>query len=404
MYVKSIDILMDLDRDPNMRSEMDICTNKCDIASHLTNIENISNPICQTTILDGLGSVNSSIVNEKRHDLMSMSRSEPHFNGDNSWTKDYYSNIAHIVDHEELQHWNQLEHLKLWKQYKASGYGYEGFAKDFYKYKFCTKVSNNPNLCIQDLVNIISTNDSIEQALIDVESSLMNSNTLFTKDQLWIILAELNSISGQSTQTISAFNQLKLDIFSYSKPFFYQVHSLPLILASAYINENCIPEALDVLKILQNTKYPIINTEMITIPLLISDYKNAICQHPDVELQLGLSIIYFLSEQYKLALDSLEFILNTDQTLNPFDKSCILNKIGAAYYKMSNHQQAIKYYTKAIDTCSNDIKSYVNMAICYLEQNEFEASQDVCERALKRFRNDDISKILSIINNSLFKT
>lgn len=113
------------------------------------------------------------------------------------------------------------------------------------------------------------------------------------------------------------------------------------------------------------------------------EYQNALNIDLDnVRANFGLGLTYLSRGETKKADNIFERLVNLDATFEPEHKH-LFNDFGINLRKNKMYNQAVDYYTRALDLSQGDENLHYNIARAYLSKNELELAVQHLQTALK---------------------
>ena len=263
------------------------------------------------------------------------------------WKKMYLDNLfsAGIITEEDILDWESMYAEKLWLQYKSQGFGYEGFAFSHYIYQmnFSSLPQNSDIFALEKRLTASTTE-------IDSEEKI----------KLWKGLGWQHYLLGNDSQVIAALQNLfvlkePLKIFSEYKGL---SHLEVLALASAYLNENCVPELLSLLtqyyldasvKYDSRTYYEPRDLFTKLMELYKSEFADT-SKEPEGKyvMQNILGLLLVILEKFELAFDCFSDSLELHSTFTGTElepKYILLNRIGCTLQQLGNREEARRFFT-----------------------------------------------------------
>lgn len=340
-----------------------------------------------------------------------------------SWVAQYRHNISHLIDDNEP--WDQMHDSKLWLKHKSIGLGYEGFAWNHYQeYIFDgpETMTTPRTLELPAIVGLVKRG-KLAESIESLEAGLKNEHAL--DPTWWNLLAEAQSLLGRDAQAIAAYHRIvRLSGEEQANSVSYQPlaqlssnlsHQPPMVLlASLYLNENCIPEFLTLLtRYLQySSRYAhLVDQDSLykTPKQLFSLYLQAAKLNPiaiDPMIQSSLSLLLFQMEKYDLSLDCLNCCLeNTTQAADPF----LLNRLAGIYNKLGHVEKSIATYQDIQSKFPYYLRPFHNLAILAWQQGNTSSALQLCQQGLAQYplaaqfqssRPSELSVLLSKLSES----
>nr|CAG8612372.1 12939_t:CDS:2 [Entrophospora candida] len=313
----------------------------------------------------------------------------------NNWARDFAANMEEDIDFaakwsEEFEKsfgkknykdksWDELQ--DDWDKYTPSSMGYKPTPSQFEEYHF---QSANPTLSR-------STNTSSQLKLRESISALEAEVQLDPKNaNAWYQLGIKQQENEHEAQAIAA---LKRAISLEPK-----ILDAWLSLSASYTNEYRYAEADNALKswIENNDKYNH-NLESQHAKIDHNDqhrfitqlFLNAAISNPgenlDPDVQIGLGILYNMSDEYSKAVDCFQSAL----TKRPNDY-VLWNKLGATLANAKQFEKAVNAYSNALQINPFFIRAKYNLAVTLIDLGEFkEAAQNLLQALSLQTGNDN---------------
>ena len=263
------------------------------------------------------------------------------------WKKLYLDNlfIAGVITEEDILEWESIQAEKLWLQYESQGFGYEGFAFNHYIYQmsYSSLPQNSDIFALEERV-IASTTE------IDSQEKI----------KLWRGLGWQHYLLGNDSQVIAAFqNSL---VFREPLKIFPDYRALShlevLALASAYLNENCVPELLSLLtqyyldasvKCDSKTYYEPRDLFTKLMDLYKSEFADTSQESEEnYAIQNILGILLVILENFELAFECFKNSLDLHSTFTGMKlepKYILMNRIGCTLQQLGNREEAGRFFT-----------------------------------------------------------
>ncbi|KAI9266401.1 hypothetical protein EDC94DRAFT_634124 [Helicostylum pulchrum] len=278
---------------------------------------------------------------------------------DRDWDKEF----AH---HEARQHDNVVG-------LKPDGkvYGYRSINPDYENY---VPILNNPYLARQDAIN--KEHDTLADSILALEAKTqLEPNDAKTWEQLGLKQQEneRDKVAITALEKAVSIDPSCLDAW--------------LALSVSYRNEHCRMDAYNCLEqwIANNHKYKHIPKESelgrdYTDPIKRHDYiahifleaaRTCPGEEMDADVQVGLGILFNMSEEYNKAIDCFKSALITKP-----DDYQLWNKVGATLANARDSLGAIEMYTNALEINPSYVRARYNLAIGYMNLGQHqEAAQ-----------------------------
>ncbi|KAI7851498.1 hypothetical protein BDC45DRAFT_486575 [Circinella umbellata] len=270
------------------------------------------------------------------------------------WVQQYQQNIAHLKNTQDAE-WDNLQ--KDWEQMtpQEEGMGYRAVNPDYDTYNFAT---NNPYL-----LNPSAIDRTQHETLADSIMALEAKAQLATSDaSAW---QELGFKQQENERDASAIAALRRAVSM--DPGLLDGW---LALAVSYTNENCRLDAYDALEqwITNNEKYKHLvgsgktpmehNRHGYITNLFLDAARSSPGAEMDADVQVGLGILFNVSEEYSKAIDCFKAALQS----RPQDY-LLWNKLGATLANSRDPTGAIDSYFNALEINPSYVRARYNLAI-----------------------------------------
>ncbi|KAI8364795.1 uncharacterized protein BYT42DRAFT_590459 [Radiomyces spectabilis] len=270
------------------------------------------------------------------------------------WVQQYQRNIAHLKTAQDAE-WDSMQ--KDWDRYRPEqGLGYRADKPQYHNYTF---VTNNPylmNPAAIDNVEHASLADSI--LALEAKAQLQVSNA-----DAW---KELGLKQQENERDVAAIAALRRAVSMSPSSL-----DAWLALAVSFTNENCRADAYDALEqwMVNNEKYqhlvrqdakrldPAVRHSYIT-NMFLEAARTAPGEEMDANVQVGLGILFNVSEEYDKAIDCFKAALAS----RPQDY-VLWNKLGATLANSRDTAGAIDAYFHALEISPSYVRARYNLAI-----------------------------------------
>lgn len=292
-----------------------------------------------------------------------------HENGyDYDWKKEFLSSIdgAGLTDEPSDDQWRNLE--KTWEKYSFSGMGYEGFAhKEFSQYTYSVEDAVNPfhGQSSQMIREQLTNGKDLKTVLLALEEL-----TRLKPDDptIWCELGQAQCDNEIDVQAIAAFSRsIQLD-GTRSEAF--------IGLASACVNEFCIPDAISAFEsILKNYNIPTVEGEN-KLSYLIGVFRNTLLI-PDEGIRVkGLSVLLNMNNEHDEAIALL-------QNCSLKNDHVVWNRLGATLANSKRFDEAIKAYERALALNPSHVRALYNLGVSYMNMENYPKAIGFMIRALQ---------------------
>ncbi|GAA5805472.1 hypothetical protein HPULCUR_010988 [Helicostylum pulchrum] len=267
----------------------------------------------------------------------------------------------------------KINEVHQWNRLKPDGkvYGYRSINPDYENY---VPILNNPYLARQDAIN--KEHDTLADSILALEAKTqLEPNDAKTWEQLGLKQQEneRDKVAITALEKAVSIDPSCLDAW--------------LALSVSYRNEHCRMDAYNCLEqwIANNHKYKHIPKESelgrdYTDPIKRHDYiahifleaaRTCPGEEMDADVQVGLGILFNMSEEYNKAIDCFKSALITKP-----DDYQLWNKVGATLANARDSLGAIEMYTNALEINPSYVRARYNLAIGYMNLGQHqEAAQ-----------------------------
>ncbi|KAI7897532.1 uncharacterized protein BX663DRAFT_444931 [Cokeromyces recurvatus] len=311
------------------------------------------------------------------------------------WVQQYNKNIAHLKTAQD-QEWEALQ--KDWEQFNPEqGIGYRATNSEYNTYHFAL---NNPFLLDHEAIQQVDHRNLADSILaLEARAQLETSNS-----DAWKMLGLRQQENERDVAAIAALrkavsiNPRLLDAW--------------LALAVSYTNENCRVDAYDALEqwIMNHDQYKhLIKTAgktKMTRPedrhgyithMFLEAARSAPGQEMDADVQVGLGVLFNVSEEYDKAIDCFKAAL----AINPQDY-LLWNKLGATLANSRDSSGAIEAYFNALTISPTYVRARYNLAISCINLGEHrEAAEHLLTALAIQKSNDNGSIIMNEDGNKI---
>ncbi|OBZ86413.1 Peroxisomal targeting signal 1 receptor [Choanephora cucurbitarum] len=267
------------------------------------------------------------------------------------WVEQYNRNISHLKETQDHE-WDAMQ--RDWEHFQP-GQGYRAAANPEYNtYQFST---TNPYLLNPALIDQGIQSDHLADAILALEAKaqLQTSNA-----DAWQSLGLRQQENERDGAAIAALRQA----LSMNP----RLLDGWLALAVSYTNENCRADAYDALEqwianhdqyshLIQSNSTPEGRHAYIT-RLFLEAARSAPGEQMDPDVQVGLGVLFNMSEEYDKAIDCFQAALAS----RPRDY-LLWNKLGATLANSRNPTGAIDAYFNALEINPTYIRARYNLAI-----------------------------------------
>ncbi|KAG1447924.1 hypothetical protein G6F56_009104 [Rhizopus delemar] len=271
------------------------------------------------------------------------------------WVEQYNRNISHLKNSQDHE-WDSMQ--KDWDRFRPEqGLGYRATRPEYNVYNFTV---NNPYLLSPELIDS-RPHDSLTDSILAAEAKVQ----LKTSDSnAWRMLGLKQQENERDDAAIAALRQaVKLNPSSLDAW---------MALAVSYTNENCRTDAYDSLEqwIANHDSYKHLsssygkgkmsteNRHTLITNMFIEAARNSPGAEMDPDVQVGLGVLFNVSEEFDKAIDCFQASLAS----RPQDY-LLWNKLGATLANSRNPAGAIDAYFHALEINPNYVRARYNLAI-----------------------------------------
>lgn len=286
------------------------------------------------------------------------------------WVQQYNENIAHLKTSKDAE-WDDMQ--KDWERFKPEqGLGYRAVNPEYDTYNFMT---DNPYLVNPDAIDRVEHNSLADSILALEAKAQLQANDASAWQQLGFRQQE-NERDGAAIAALRRAVSLDpgmLDCW--------------LALAVSYTNENCRADAYDALEqwISNNEKYQHLarssgksrmaaDRHAYITNMFLEAARSAPGEEMDADVQVGLGVLFNVSEEYHKAIDCFKAALQS----RPQDY-LLWNKLGATLANSRDTPGAIEAYFNALEINPSYVRARYNLAISCINLGQ---NQEAAEHLL----------------------
>jgi peroxin-5 len=314
----------------------------------------------------------------KYHDLTADEMQPAQSVENEDWIQQYQKSMENRDKQMNEQEWNGLE--KEWNRLKPEGktYGYRAIHPEYQKYNY---MASNPYLLRPAAIDgVIHT--SLADSILALEAKTqLNPDDAKTWEQLGLKQQE----NEQDAAAITALEKaVSLDPTCMDAW---------MALAVSYTNEHCRMDAFNCLEQWihnSDTYKQILDGEMLgknhsdqekrhayITDLFLKAARFAPGEEMDADVQVGLGVLFHMSEEYEKAIDCFKAALIS----RPQDYQ-LWNKVGATLANSRDSHGAIEMYFNALQINPSFVRARYNLAISCMHLGQYRESAEHLLNAL----------------------
>ncbi|OZJ06289.1 hypothetical protein BZG36_00805 [Bifiguratus adelaidae] len=298
----------------------------------------------------------------------------------NDWVSQYRQNIEHLRTAQDTE-WDSMQ--KDWEKYSPDkGLGYRADAPEYATYQF---TSDNPflNMTPAQLDKTLQSaqeNMHLAESILALEAKLQLDPQDATS---WFSLGVKQQENERDGAAIAALRRsLELDS---------SLNDAWLSLAVSYVNENCRADAYDALHawIIHHPIYSSLpatkgkqtvssaDRHQHITNFFLEAARSQSADNMDPDVQVGLGVLFNVSEEYDKAIDCFRAALESRPT-----DYLLWNKLGATLANSRDTQHAIEAYFEALSINPSYIRARYNLAISCINMEQHKEAAEHLLHAL----------------------
>lgn len=295
------------------------------------------------------------------------------------WVEQYNKNIEHLKDAQDHE-WDAMQ--KDWERFKPEqGLGYRAINPEYDNYTFQTQ---NPFLINPQAIDQAEHGNLAESILaLEAKAQLQTSDA-----NAWRMLGLRQQENERDAAAIAALrhavnmNPGLLDAW--------------MALAVSYTNENCRADAYDALeqwisnhdhyKHLNKGKSTPENRHAYITNMFLEAARSSPGEEMDADVQVGLGVLFNVSEEYDKAVDCFKAALVT----KPRDY-LLWNKLGATLANSRDSAGAIEAYFNALEISPTYVRARYNLAISCINLGQHREAAEHLLTALAMQQTHDVN-------------
>ncbi|KAG1584777.1 hypothetical protein G6F48_007682 [Rhizopus delemar] len=280
------------------------------------------------------------------------------------WLNEFDRNMDQLKKNQDRE-WSDMQ-----KNWDESEQGYRDIGSEYDVYNFAM---SNPYLLYPELIEG-REHFNLADSILALEAK---AQLKISDPDAWRMLGLRQQENEKDNAAIAAFRQaIKLD------PHLLDVW---LALAVSYTNESCKKEAYDALEqwIMNNEKYKHLiksHQKGKMIPddrhayitrMFIEAARNFPGIQMDPDVQIGLGVLFNMSEEYDKAIDCFKAALAS----KPQDYM-LWNKLGATLANSRNPETAVDAYFNAVEINPSYVRARYNLAMSFMKLGQYRESAE----------------------------